>query len=182
MVSVMVLPFFPGAGEAGAQTAGDISASGRTLTLGGQPYQFVGVDAYELATAWGAGQCGTQGPDYQTVIASPGIDVASYHDYYGTAPLGGDQWNGIAVRLSQAQAVGKPIIGGEVGITAGVGASGCESGQQRVTDMARKFSAQFGAGSSGELIWNWSPDPLGGCSFNTTTGDALMTWMAAMHP
>ena len=33
--------------------------------------------------------------DYQYVSASPGIDVLSYHDYYGPAALGGDQWNGL---------------------------------------------------------------------------------------
>ena len=45
--------------------------------------------------------------------ASPGIDVLSVHDYYGTAPLGGDQWNGMAVRFAQAKALDKPIITGE---------------------------------------------------------------------
>jgi mannan endo-1,4-beta-mannosidase len=126
----------------------------------------------------GGGQCGTQGGDYQKVVAGPGIDVASYHDHYGSAPLGGDQWNGIAVRTAQARAVHKPIIAGEIGITAGVGAAGCESLEQRVADMAAKFTAQFAAGSAGEMIWNWSPDPLGPCSFNTTAGDPLVTWLA----
>lgn len=125
----------------------------------------------------GGGQCGTQGSDYQAVISSPGIDVASYHDYY-TSSMGGDQWNGIAVRIAQADAVDKPIVAGEVGITAGVGPAGCESTAQRVVDMAAKFAVQMAAGSSGELIWNWSPDQLGACSYNTTVGDPLMTWLA----
>ena len=60
----------------------------------------------------GGGQCGTSGPDYQSVGASPGIDVLSVHDYYGSAPLGGDQWNGMAVRFAQAKALDKPIITG----------------------------------------------------------------------
>ena len=64
----------------------------------------------------GGGQCGTQGSDYQYVSASPGIDVLSYHDYYGPAALGGDQWNGLAVRFAQMAALGKPIIAGEVGL------------------------------------------------------------------
>ena len=50
----------------------------------------------------GGGQCGTQDSDYQFVSASPGIDVLSYHDYYGAVPVGGDQWNGMAVRFAQA--------------------------------------------------------------------------------
>ena len=68
----------------------------------------------------GSGQCGTVWNDYQRVGASSGIDVLSVHDYYGTAPLGGDQWNGLAERFAQAKALDKPIITGEVGIEAGV--------------------------------------------------------------
>ncbi len=67
----------------------------------------------------GGGQCGTWGPTIEAVGASPGIDVLSVHDYYGSAPLGGDQWNGLAVRFSQASALQKPIITGEAGIMAG---------------------------------------------------------------
>ena len=48
-----------------------------------------------------------------------------------SAPFGGDQWNGVAVRFAQAAALNKPIITGEVGITAGDGQSGCMSLQQR---------------------------------------------------
>jgi hypothetical protein len=126
----------------------------------------------------GGGQCGTQGPDYQGVISTRGVDVASYHDYYGVAPLGGDQWNGVEVRIAQAHAANKPIIAGEVGIAAGVGSLSCASTARRVSEMAAKLAAQFSAGSSGELIWNWSLDTLGPCSFNTTMGDPLMTWLA----
>ena len=77
--------------------------------------------------------------------ASPGIDVLSVHDYYGAAPLGGDQWNGLAVRFAQAKALDKPIITGEAGIVAGNGQSGCVSLQQRSVDMAAKMTAQFAA-------------------------------------
>ena len=63
----------------------------------------------------GVGQCGTAGTDYESVGASPGIDVLSVHDYYGSVPLGGDQWNGMAVRFAQAKALDKPIITGEAG-------------------------------------------------------------------
>ncbi len=61
------------------------------------------------------------GPDYQIVGASPGIDVLSVHDYYGSPEVGGDQWNGLALRFAQASGLHKPIITGEVGITGGNG-------------------------------------------------------------
>jgi mannan endo-1,4-beta-mannosidase len=125
----------------------------------------------------GGGQCGTSGADYQAVAASPGIDVLSVHDYYGSAPLGGDQWNGLAVRFAQAAALGKPIITGEAGIEAGTGPS-CESFTRRASDMQAKAQAQFAAGSSAFLVWNWVLDPLGTCSYNTGPGDPLMATLA----
>jgi mannan endo-1,4-beta-mannosidase len=126
----------------------------------------------------GGGQCGTSGPDYQNVGASPGIDVLSVHDYYGSATLGGDQWNGMAVRFAQASALHKPIITGEVGILAGNGPS-CESFAQRAVDMSNKLKAQFAAGSSAFLVWDWASVPLGPCNYNTGPGDPLMTVLGA---
>ena len=79
----------------------------------------------------GSGQCGTNTSDYQYVSASPGIDVLSYHDYY-PQPIGGDQWNGVAVRLAQSVALHKPIIAGEMGELAGVtrAVPACPNGRQ----------------------------------------------------
>jgi hypothetical protein len=126
----------------------------------------------------GGGQCGTSGSDYQVVGGSSGIDVLSIHDYYGAAPLGGDQWNGVAVRFAQARTLNRPIITGEVGIPAGVGQSGCISLQQRALDMSTKMSAQFAAGDSAFLVWNWDLDTIGPCSDNTGPGDSSL--LAAM--
>ena len=122
----------------------------------------------------GGGQCGTAGSDYQSVGASPGIDVLSVHDYYGSAPMGGDQWNGMAVRFAQARALDKPIITGEAGIVAGSNQSGCESLSQRTLDMSAKMIAQFSAGDSAFLVWNWAPYALGPCSYNTGPSDSSL--------
>ena len=110
--------------------------------------------------------------DYRSVGASPGIDVLSVHDYYGSAPLGGDQWDGMAVRFAQAKALNKPIITGEVGIKAGIGQSGCMSLQQRALAMSAKMAAQFAAGDSAFLVWDWLTDPLGPCSYNSGPRDS----------
>jgi mannan endo-1,4-beta-mannosidase len=122
----------------------------------------------------GAGECGAAGKDYRSVGASPGIDVLSVHDYYGSAPLGGDQRNGMAVRFAQAKALNKPIITGEVGIKAGIGQSGCLSLQQRALAMSAKMAAQFAAGDSAFLVWDWLTDPLGPCSFNSGPSDSSL--------
>jgi len=126
----------------------------------------------------GSGQCGTSGTDYQYVSASPGVDVLSYHDYYGASePIGGDQWNGLAVRFSQAAAVGKPIIGGEAGIVAGSG-NGCVSGTDRAVDVANKIRAQVDAGSSGVLVWNWVPTLTQACSYDVAPDDPVLSVLA----
>jgi mannan endo-1,4-beta-mannosidase len=125
----------------------------------------------------GSGQCGTEGSDYARVGASPGIDVLSVHDYYGKDALGGDRYNGLALRFAQAAFLDKPIITAEVGIDAGT-SPGCETLTQRATAMAAKKKAQFAAGSSAFLVWDWVLTPLGPCSDNTGPGDPLLHVLA----
>ncbi len=129
----------------------------------------------------GGGQCGTEGTDYDFVSASPGIDVLSYHDYYSGTPMGGDQWNGIAMRIAQAAALGKPIIAGEMGLDAGT-VSGCMTRAARSTEIEAKIQAQMNAGTSGVLIWDWLPAPSGPCNTDTFPGDPLMAVVAAGPP
>ncbi len=121
----------------------------------------------------GGGQCGTQGSDYQYVSASPGINVLSYHDYYGASVLGGDQWNGLAVRLVQSRTIGKPIIAGEMGIPAGA-APGCMSDAARNATLIAKDQAQLQAGSSGMLVWDWVPSATGSCSTDVAPTDPIL--------
>jgi len=132
----------------------------------------------------GGGQCGTQSTDYVDVSESPGIDVLSFHDYSTpSSPLGGDQWNGVAVRLAQAQQVGKPIIAGEIGIQASPTGSGCPTLAGRVTDLESKLSAEFALGMSGALIWNWGEQPTtSGCTYDTYPGDPLVSALASFNP
>ena len=105
--------------------------------------------------------------------------MLSVHDDYGWIPLGGDQWNGISERLVQAKALGKPIITGEAGIMGSTGASGCDSLQNRGRYMSAKISAQFAAGVSAFLVWNWVLDPLGPCNYNTGPSDSSLLAAAA---
>ena len=121
----------------------------------------------------GSGQCGTQGSDYQYVSASPGIDVLSYHDYYGPVALGGDQWNGLGVRFAQMAALGKPIIAGEVGLMAGTGV-GCMSDESRNAELRVKEHVQSQAGSSGQLVWNWLPTVSTRCSYDLAPTDPAL--------
>jgi mannan endo-1,4-beta-mannosidase len=165
----------------GHQTCPDESASAADLlsffnAVGGEIHS---LDPNHLVEAGflSGGECGLAGQNYEAVGESPGIDVLSVHDYYGSATMGGDQWNGLAVRFDQATAIDKPIITGEAGILAGTGPT-CESFSQRTADMAAKIKAQFEVGSSALLVWNWVLDPLGPCNYNTGPGDPLMGLLA----
>jgi len=170
----------------GHQTCPDQAAAASALdyfftTVGAQIHLLDPVHLVE-AGFLGSGQCGTAGSDYQSVGSSPGIDVLSVHDYYGSVALGGDQWNGMAVRFAQAKALDKPIITGEAGIVGGNGQSGCESLQQRALDMNSKMTAQFAAGAGAFLVWDWTLDPLGPCSYNTGPGDSSLLGSLASTP
>jgi mannan endo-1,4-beta-mannosidase len=123
----------------------------------------------------GTGECGLENGDYETVGASPGIDILSYHDYYPAATaVGGDQYNGISERITQAKAVNKPIVAGEMGITAGSGCS--ESIAQRATDFHAKISAQSALGTALFLLWDWYPGQTTSCAYeNITTGDPALS-------
>jgi hypothetical protein len=121
----------------------------------------------------GGNQCGIVNGDFATVSASPGIDVLAYHDYYGATPPGSPGWQADELRVDQALALNKPIIAGEVGITAGTG-PGCVSLDERNTELSSKLQAFLQAGGSGSLLWDWTPDPAAACSLNIGPGDPVM--------
>ncbi|HXX91863.1 MAG TPA: hypothetical protein VEI83_16720 [Acidimicrobiales bacterium] len=161
----------------GHQTCPDEAAAARAMrsffdAVGGEIHALDPVHLVESGTI-GSGQCGTSGPDYETVSASRGIDVLSYHDYNGPIPIGGDQWNGLALRFGEASALRKPIIGGEIGLTAGTGPD-CATPAARADQFTIKETAQLQAGSSGLLVWDWEPGPPSDCTFDTYPGDPLM--------
>jgi hypothetical protein len=126
----------------------------------------------------GTGTCGLENGDYQTVGASPGIDILTYHDYYApTTPVGGDQYNGIAVRVAQAKALGKPIIAGEMGIEAGTSCSVTLT--QRAADFSAKISAQSALGVTGFMFWDWYPGSTSSCVYeNMGAGDPALALLA----
>jgi mannan endo-1,4-beta-mannosidase len=129
----------------------------------------------------GSGQCGTAGSDAAYVESSPGIDVTSVHDYGAdTTALPGDSYNGEKVRLAQTEAVGKPIIVGEMGIDSG--GVGCVDGTRRLAEFQHKIGAALFAGFSGALVWDWVPSPQPGCSPDVGPSDPFMVWLRAVGP
>ncbi|MHB8507302.1 MAG: cellulase family glycosylhydrolase [Candidatus Dormibacteria bacterium] len=132
----------------------------------------------------GSGQCGATGDPgaYRALHALPGIDLCEYHDYgHPSAPMPGDQWNGLQARLDDCAAVGKPLFVGETGIST----TEAGSAAARAADFSAKFRAQFAAGVVGELVWDWrsaaqggsagSPGSLAGDSYDVGPGDPVLS-------
>jgi mannan endo-1,4-beta-mannosidase len=155
-------------------------------------YDTVGVEAKKIdpnhlfeSGQQGVGQCGQQDQgcttsswtscaahDYEYVLQSNGVDVASYHDYGSDAiPVP----NYLAESIPQAAADGKPLIVGEAGIDAQANLSGCMALSDRANNINFKVSGQFTAGVSGVVIWNWVPGGAGtACIYNFIVGDPVL--------
>lgn len=119
----------------------------------------------------GTNQCGAVGTSYQTLHQSPGIDVASYHDY-------GEPSTSLPAilqtRLNQMTAIGKPLFIGEIGTLARDNTANCQTISQRRNLIQAKMDAQFAAGIAGYLAWDWSPTSPGSCDYEFTSSDPLM--------
>lgn len=109
----------------------------------------------------GSGQCGASSDQYSYVHAGA-VDMCEIHDYdEPPVALPGDQYNGVAVRLNQCNALNKPIFAGEAGIRADVAADGGDTGSITAATLARraqffdnKIAGQFAKGLDGWLIWD----------------------------
>lgn len=120
----------------------------------------------------GGDQCGWAGTDYAMVHGSPGIDVASYHDYALDQVVPGD----LGERIGEATGLTKPIIVGELGVRAGQGLPGCPSLIDRRNLIQAKVAAMLSAGAASVFLWDWVPDPdASTCTLDVGTADPLMT-------
>jgi len=129
----------------------------------------------------GSGQCGTRGSDFTYVASSPGINVLSYHDYSTpTVSVFSQQWNGtLAWDFQQAASIGKPIIGGEMGIEASE--TDCAINLvQRSADIQAKALAQLENGSSGVLLWGWVPVTDVPCNYEISPGDPVLNVLSSL--
>ncbi len=123
-------------------------------TIGGRLHQLAPKQLVASGVQ-GSGQCGTAGTEYESLHQSGGIDVATVHDYYApTEAMGGDQWNGLQVRVNQMAKVNKPLFLEESGINAST--TGPITFDLRRTYFKAKMDAQLGAGMVGYLPWTWS--------------------------
>jgi hypothetical protein len=108
----------------------------------------------------------------------PGIDVTSLHEYdmnAGASPH-------LAGAVSQADAINKPLVLGEVGIFASTNGDPSESQDghpclsfaDRVTTFRAKLDATFRTTIDGVNVWNWMPRNKQTCRLETYPGDPLV--------
>jgi len=118
-----------------------------------------------------AGECGSNEADYQTIHASPYIDVCDYHDYGSPeAAMPGDQYNGLQASINRCHALAKPLIVTETGIHA----TQVGGADKRAALFGKKFAEQFAAGVAGELLWDWSLNAPAGGDYEIGPGDPAL--------
>ena len=127
----------------------------------------------------GGGQCGTQEAEYQDVHRLPTIDLCEVHDYQPAAPIPGDQFNGMQVRLDQCRALNKPLFVGEMGIrptdVGGTPDDPAAALAARAAAFDAKLNAQFPAGVRGVLAWAWSALGSTTDNYDIGPGDPTLT-------
>ena len=125
------------------------------------------------------GALGTSGPDFRDVYSVPGLDFAEAHDWPregrdpdlampGAGPDGSlpasdspeclSSHASLACTFSIASEIGKPLMVGEVGITATDPAQVAA----RAGVFADKMSTAFADGAAGYLVWHYSSAPTDG--------------------
>jgi mannan endo-1,4-beta-mannosidase len=130
----------------------DVGAMAHSL----DPNHLVSLGTLAGYSGSGAQWCGAANGDYQTLMASPGNDLCDFHDYgYPTNPMGNPVAPNLATAILMCHADGKPIMVAETGIHAD---SSVELAP-RAAEFSAKFSAQFMAGVTGELLWDWVVRP-----------------------
>lgn len=125
----------------------------------------------------GSGQCGSAGSQFPRLHSSPLIDICEYHDYdEPEAPMPGDRRNGLATRLDECAALGKPLLVGEAGID-----PDAVGGRQRRAELFRKkLDAQLAAGVAGFLAWGWAaPGEMPGDPYGIGPGDPVLSVLGA---
>jgi hypothetical protein len=132
--------------------------------------------------AIGGQQCGWAGSGGSTIEASPGVDVLTFHDYYGaTAPPLPPEF---AARVVEARQLQKPIVSEEVGMSAR-NAPGCLPLAARSSEFRLKLRAAIRAGVSGFVLWTYGSDSVPaytGCDMYVFATDPAIAMLRSSAP
>lgn len=143
------------------------SAGGELKRLDPRHLLFLGVI--------GGSQCGVAGTGYASLLASPAVDVATYHDYGNdNTALPAE----LSTRLRQAADADKPLLTEEVGIHSG---PGCATEAARSQLLEAKLRRQLAAGDSGSLVWDMVVTRADGCNDDLAPTDDYLKWLIAQN-
>ncbi|MBW0091960.1 cellulase family glycosylhydrolase [Pseudonocardia sp. KRD-184] len=113
--------------------------------------------------------------DFTTLNESPGVDIASMHEYDENEV---ESNHGPDVRAGSA---GKPVIVGEFGLYASESGEDCERDFAERTEQARLKAEAYttGAGYAGAMMWAWQPGPENAseCEYGNLDVDPLVQEM-----
>ena len=141
------------------------------------------------------GAPGASGPDFRDVYSLPGMGFAEVHDWprdgrdptqampgavpdgtrAGTLPSPGSARcrslaAPVACSFAEAQQLDKPLLVGEVGITA----TDDEQRERRAEVFTGKMTAAYADGAAGYLLWHWSSAQTDGYDVVPGTDDPLV--------
>lgn len=128
--------------------------------------------------AIGGGQCGWGGNGNRAILASPGLDVATFHDYGRDAEAMPTE---LRDRIGDATALGKPIVVDEVGIDARDVAR-CTSRAARSEMLAAKLGASMAAGVTGFVPWDYAERLDDRCDTRITPDDPSFALVVGAAP
>ena len=119
----------------------------------------------------GGNECGVAGTGFDTIAQSPGVDIATYHDYSAATTTLSRQ---LSARLSEMQSRQKPLVVEESGINAASSGGSCISLDDHASAFEAKSGAAKQAGADGYLPWNWWPTSSSECSLTVGPGDPAL--------
>lgn len=117
--------------------------------------------------AIGGTQCGWGAGGAARILASPGLDIATFHDYGQDEVALPDE---LRQRINVAREAGKPVVVGEVGVSAR-NVPGCTSLATRARELAAKLAADRAAGVSGFVPWDYAERLDDRCDTRITPSD-----------
>jgi mannan endo-1,4-beta-mannosidase len=115
-------------------------------------------------------QCGWTGNGEREIDEAAGVDIASFHDY---GSPGVPMPPPLSSAIADANAAGKPLVVGEVGIVAG---NGCPTSlAERAQQMQAKLNAAVAAGVAGWLPWTFGEGTNSACDYYILPGDPTLS-------
>ena len=131
----------------------------------------------------GTDRCGTTGDDY--ALVQEAVDVCGIHQYPDPPELAASPERLPGATLSAIEQCGpdgidKPIVAGEIGAPADLGASGEETGvvteatlQRRAALIDGQIRAGARLGLDGALIWQRTEGPVAASTYDVARGDPI---------